>query len=80
MLARVVDTAQQLNPEMIHIIYGHAGEHIKNSLPDLAVNWVHQVDQLGTGHAVMQALPHISHPSAHPNFIGRCAAYSSRYP
>ena len=59
MLARVVETAQQLNPEAIHIIYGHGGEQIKNSLPDLPVNWVYQAEQLGTGHAVMQALPHI---------------------
>ena len=59
MLARVVETAQQLHPDAIHIIYGHGGEQIKNSLPDLPVNWVHQAEQLGTGHAVMQALPHI---------------------
>ena len=59
MLVRVVETAQQLNPEAIHIIYGHGGEQIKKSLPDLPVHWVHQAEQLGTGHAVMQALPHI---------------------
>lgn len=59
MLTRVVETAQQLNPDAIHIIYGHGGEQIKNSLPDLPVHWVHQAEQLGTGHAVMQALPHI---------------------
>lgn len=59
MLARVVETAQQLNPDAIHVIYGHGGEQIKNSLPDLPVHWVHQAEQLGTGHAVMQALPHI---------------------
>lgn len=59
MLQRVVETAQQLNPEAIHVIYGHGGEQIKSALPDLPVNWVHQAQQLGTGHAVMQALPHI---------------------
>ncbi|WP_298627343.1 bifunctional UDP-N-acetylglucosamine diphosphorylase/glucosamine-1-phosphate N-acetyltransferase GlmU [uncultured Legionella sp.] len=59
MLARVVETAQQLNPDAIHVIYGHGGEQLKNSLPDLPVHWVHQAEQLGTGHAVMQALPHI---------------------
>jgi bifunctional UDP-N-acetylglucosamine pyrophosphorylase/glucosamine-1-phosphate N-acetyltransferase len=59
MLARVVETAQQLNPDAIHVIYGHGGEQIKNSLPDLPVHWVHQAEQLGTGHAVMQALPHL---------------------
>lgn len=59
MLVRVVETAQQLNPDVIHIIYGHGGEQIKDSLPDLPVHWVHQAEQLGTGHAVMQALPYI---------------------
>lgn len=59
MLQRVVETAQQLNPAAIHVIYGHGGEQLQNSLPELPVNWVLQAEQLGTGHAVMQALPHI---------------------
>lgn len=59
MLKRVVETAAQLKPDAIHVIYGHGGDQIKNSLPELAVNWVHQAEQLGTGHAVMQALPHM---------------------
>jgi bifunctional UDP-N-acetylglucosamine pyrophosphorylase/glucosamine-1-phosphate N-acetyltransferase len=59
MLSRVVETALQLNPNTIHVIYGHGGEKIKESLPDLAVNWVHQAEQLGTGHAVLQALPYL---------------------
>lgn len=59
MLVRVVETAQQLNPDAIHVIYGHGGEQIKKSLPDLPVHWVHQAEQLGTGHAVLQALPNI---------------------
>lgn len=59
MLARVVETAQQLNPDVIHVIYGHGGEQIRSSLPDLPVHWVYQAEQLGTGHAVMQALPYI---------------------
>lgn len=57
MLRRVVDVAMQLNPDVVHVIYGHAGEQIKLALPDLPVNWVLQEEQLGTGHAVMQALP-----------------------
>jgi bifunctional UDP-N-acetylglucosamine pyrophosphorylase/glucosamine-1-phosphate N-acetyltransferase len=59
LLAWVVNTAKQLNPAAIHVIYGHGGEQIKNSLPNLPVHWIHQAEQLGTGHAVLQALPHI---------------------
>ena len=63
MLMRVVETAQQLNPDTIHVIYGHGGERIKNELPDLSVNWVLQKEQLGTGHAVLQALPQMPEKS-----------------
>lgn len=59
MLERVVETAQALNPDAIHLIYGHGGEQLKAALPNLPVNWVYQKEQLGTGHAVMQALPSI---------------------
>lgn len=59
MLARVVETALCLKPEGIHVIIGHGGEQIKRDLAALPVNWVIQAEQLGTGHAVMQALPHI---------------------
>ena len=41
------------------MIYGHGGEEIKSALPNLPVNWILQAEQLGTGHAVKQALPYI---------------------
>lgn len=59
MLSRVVETAQQLNPNAVHIIYGNGGEQIRNALSHLNANWVLQEQQLGTGHAVLQALPHL---------------------
>lgn len=59
MLARVVNIARGLNPEAIHVIIGHEGEQIQQTLPTLPVHWVAQNEQLGTGHAVLQALPHI---------------------
>lgn len=59
MLERVVETASRLQPEGIHVIFGHGGEQLRNTLPELPVNWVHQAKQLGTGHAVLQALSHI---------------------
>ncbi|MBA3536775.1 MAG: bifunctional UDP-N-acetylglucosamine diphosphorylase/glucosamine-1-phosphate N-acetyltransferase GlmU [Tatlockia sp.] len=63
MLEQVIETAQQLNPEAIHVIYGHGGERIKAALPDLPLNWIEQKEQLGTGHALMQALAHLQQAS-----------------
>lgn len=59
MLTRVVETALELKPDAIHVIYGHDGDKIKQSLPHLPLNWVHQAEQLGTGHAVLQTLPYL---------------------
>lgn len=59
MLAHVIECAQQLEPAQIHIVVGHEHERIMQALNHYAVNWVTQTEQLGTGHAVMQVLPHI---------------------
>ena len=59
MLAHVVDTAAALHPDGIHVVIGHGGEQIRAALPALPVQWVFQAEQLGTGHAVLQALPFI---------------------
>ncbi|MDF1683870.1 MAG: bifunctional UDP-N-acetylglucosamine diphosphorylase/glucosamine-1-phosphate N-acetyltransferase GlmU [Legionellaceae bacterium] len=63
MLERVLDTAEALEPDGIHVIIGYEGERIKRAFSDRPVNWVWQKKQLGTGHAVMQALPHIPEES-----------------
>ncbi|WP_131782206.1 bifunctional UDP-N-acetylglucosamine diphosphorylase/glucosamine-1-phosphate N-acetyltransferase GlmU [Legionella gresilensis] len=60
LLQHVITTAQQLKPAAIHIVYGHGGEQVKQELGNLEVNWILQDQQLGTGHAVKQALPHLS--------------------
>jgi len=41
------------------LVYGHGGDAVRTTLaaPDLA--WALQEPQLGTGHAVQQALPHL---------------------
>jgi len=57
LLEHVVRAANFLKPENITVIYGHEGEKLKDSMPKLSVDWVEQSKQLGTGHAVMQALP-----------------------
>lgn len=57
LLQHVITTAQQLNPTKIQVVYGKGGDLVKQELNSQAVNWVEQKEQLGTGHAVQQALP-----------------------
>ena len=58
-LSHVLDTARQLNADAIHIVYGHGGEQVQKALAAEPVQWVLQAEQLGTGHAVAQAMPAI---------------------
>lgn len=57
LLANVLETARTLSPEKICVIYGHGGERVIQALPDSDLVWIEQAEQLGTGHALMQALP-----------------------
>lgn len=59
MVAHVIETAQHLNAHTIQLIYGHGGDALQQHLSDYAVNWVEQREQLGTGHAVQQVVPHV---------------------
>ncbi len=59
LLAHVIDTARSLNPAAIHVVYGHGGECVREAFPDSGIHWVLQAEQLGTGHAVQQAMPAI---------------------
>lgn len=59
MVVHVIDTAHQLDARRIQVVYGHGGEQVRTALADLDVGWVEQAEQLGTGHAVAQALPHV---------------------
>lgn len=60
LLSHVIETAKCLQPESILVVYGHGGDQVQAALKDAGVTWVHQAEQLGTGHAVAQVLPHIS--------------------
>lgn len=60
LLTRVIDSALALKPSAIHVVYGHGGEQVQKQLSGLAVNWVLQEQQLGTGHAVNQAMATIA--------------------
>jgi bifunctional UDP-N-acetylglucosamine pyrophosphorylase/glucosamine-1-phosphate N-acetyltransferase len=60
LLAHVIESARELAPQSIHVVYGHGGEQVRQALADAPVEWVRQSEQLGTGHALMQAMPAIS--------------------
>lgn len=59
LLAHVIDTARSLGPAAIHVVYGHGGERVREALSREAVDWTPQAEQLGTGHAVLQAVPKV---------------------
>ena len=58
MLARVIDTAAALKPAQICVVIGHGKEQVLNTIKRDVV-WAEQTEQLGTGHAVKPALPHL---------------------
>src|SRR5688572_3212706 len=59
MLCHVVAAAKALRADAIHVVHGHGGEQVKQALASEPVNWVLQAEQLGTGHALAQAMPSI---------------------
>jgi bifunctional UDP-N-acetylglucosamine pyrophosphorylase / glucosamine-1-phosphate N-acetyltransferase len=59
-LERILQTVHLLKPEGIHVVYGHGGNLIPKTLSHYDVHWYHQDQQLGTAHALAQALPHIA--------------------
>jgi bifunctional UDP-N-acetylglucosamine pyrophosphorylase/glucosamine-1-phosphate N-acetyltransferase len=60
LIEHVLETAYTLNPTAIHLVHGHGGEQVQADITNPDLIWVSQIPQLGTGHAVAQALPHIS--------------------
>jgi bifunctional UDP-N-acetylglucosamine pyrophosphorylase/glucosamine-1-phosphate N-acetyltransferase len=82
MVAHVVAAARALAPESISIVYGHGGEAVRAALPDDDLKWVQQTEQLGTGHAVNQAMPDLHEdrvmilygdvPLIQPDTLRRC--------
>ena len=59
LLMHVTNTARLLSPDKICIVIGHGGEIVKQSIAGDDLTWVLQPQQLGTGHALMQTLPHL---------------------
>ncbi|MDO7909654.1 bifunctional UDP-N-acetylglucosamine diphosphorylase/glucosamine-1-phosphate N-acetyltransferase GlmU [Pseudomonas sp. 22-AL-CL-001] len=60
MLGHVIHSARQLEPQGIHVVIGHGAEQVRERLAADDLNFVLQDKQLGTGHAVAQALPALS--------------------
>ena len=60
MVEHIIDTAKELDCDNVNLIYGHGADLLKAALSEHSVNWCLQADQLGTGHAVQQAIPYIN--------------------
>ena len=56
LLAHVLDAAQALSPRKVVVVHGHGADKVRAAFPDASIEWVLQREQLGTGHAVQQAL------------------------
>ncbi|OYY73534.1 MAG: UDP-N-acetylglucosamine diphosphorylase/glucosamine-1-phosphate N-acetyltransferase [Gammaproteobacteria bacterium 28-57-27] len=59
MLQHVLDAALALSPAQVHVVIGHGADSVRAQLAAYPVTWVNQEQQLGTGHAVQQAMPGI---------------------
>jgi bifunctional UDP-N-acetylglucosamine pyrophosphorylase/glucosamine-1-phosphate N-acetyltransferase len=55
MLQHVVESCRELGVENLVVVYGHSGEIVRENIQDTDIKWVHQKEQKGTGHAVLQA-------------------------
>jgi bifunctional UDP-N-acetylglucosamine pyrophosphorylase/glucosamine-1-phosphate N-acetyltransferase len=64
LLAHVLETARSLAPERIVVVYGHGGEQVRDSTDGDDIRWVRQEPQLGTGHALQQALSELDRSAA----------------
>lgn len=64
MLSHVVESAQALQPYRVCVVIGHGGEQIIDRFGSNDLIWVEQKPQLGTGHALLQALPELDEEGA----------------
>lgn len=60
MVQHIIDTVNKLGASNIHLVYGHGREQLQDNLSHNDLSWCLQDKQLGTGHAVQQAAPHIN--------------------
>ena len=57
LLAHVLDCARELGASDVCVVYGHGGEAVRATFPAAGIRWALQAQQLGTGHAMLQAMP-----------------------
>ncbi len=60
MVQRIINTVQQIGADSIHLVYGHGGDQLQQTVQGDNLNWCLQAEQLGTGHAVQQAAPDLN--------------------
>lgn len=60
LLGHVIAAASELNPAQTVVVYGYGGNAVRERIGSSDIIWVEQTHQLGTGHAVQQALPRLS--------------------
>lgn len=58
-LQHVLDTLQHLHPQRVCVVYGHGADAVRERFSAARVVWARQEPQLGTGHALLQALAHV---------------------
>jgi bifunctional UDP-N-acetylglucosamine pyrophosphorylase/glucosamine-1-phosphate N-acetyltransferase len=63
LLDHVVATARSLHPDAIHVVHGHGAERVRGAIAGGDIRWALQAEQMGTGHAVQQAMPGV--PDGH---------------
>ena len=59
LLGYVIDASMSFNPSALIVVYGYGGDQVQKTFPSPNIQWVEQKEQLGTGHAVQQAIPFI---------------------
>jgi bifunctional UDP-N-acetylglucosamine pyrophosphorylase/glucosamine-1-phosphate N-acetyltransferase len=64
LVQHVLDCATSLQPQQICVVYGHGGEAVPQAMQKYGAKFVIQEPQLGTGHAVQQAMPHLADDSS----------------
>lgn len=63
LLGHVLRAGYSLDPRAVHVVFGHGGEQLRAAFANEPVRWAEQAEQLGTGHAVAQAMPAVADAS-----------------